>query len=80
MEYVDRYVVELEDGSFALWGQFEKGGQHSILPMKDFYNASLFQKEHAELKVAQINKGKWPFYGESPKKAVGIRKIEMKII
>ncbi|MDQ6422004.1 hypothetical protein RB620_21475 [Paenibacillus sp. LHD-117] len=80
MEYVERYIVELEDGTFALWGQFEKGGEHSILPMKDFYNATLFRKEHAELKVVQINKGEWLYYGDEPKKAVGIRKIEMKIV
>lgn len=79
MEYVERYVVELEDGSFALWGKFVQDAEQSILAMEGFYDGTLFQKEYAELKVAQINKGQFLFLGE-PKKAKCIREVEMKII
>lgn len=79
MEHVERYVVELEDGTFALWGKFVEGAELSILAMNGFYDGTLFRKEYAELKVVQINKGEFPFLGES-KKAIGIRKIEMKMI
>jgi len=50
MDHVERYVVELEDGTFALWGQFE-GKVQSILSMPEFCNGTLFRKEYAESKV-----------------------------
>ena len=38
MNYIEQYVVELEDGTFALWGQFVEGeSQGSILTMDGFY-------------------------------------------
>jgi hypothetical protein len=79
MEHVERFVVALEDGTFALWGKFVEDAEQSILSMQWFYDATLFRKEYAELKVVQINNGEFPFLGE-PKKAIGIRKVEMKII
>ena len=79
MNYAERYAVELEDGTFALWGQFVDGESASILPMDGFYNGTLFRKEQAVLKFEQINNGVWKFLGET-KKAKGIRKIEMRLI
>ena len=79
MNYVERYAVELEDGTFALWGQFVDGESSSILAMDGFYNGTLFHKEQAEWKIDQINNGVWKFLGET-KKAKGIRKIEMRMI
>ena len=80
MNYIEQYVVELEDGTFALWGQFVEGeSQGSILTMDGFYRGSLFHKEQAEWKIDQINNGVWKFLGET-KKAKGIRKIEMRMI
>ncbi|KOO48158.1 hypothetical protein [Priestia koreensis] len=79
MSYVERYTVELEDGTFALFGQFVDGESSSILAMGGFYNGTLFRKEQAVLKFEQINKGVWKFLGET-KKAKGIRKIEMRMI
>jgi len=79
MDYIEQYVVELEDGTFALWGQFVDGESTSILAMDGFYNGTLFHKEQAELKFEQINNGVWKFLGET-KKAKGIRKIEMRMI
>lgn len=79
MDYAERYVVELEDGTFALFGQFVEGEAQSILTMEEFYNGTLFRKEFAEIKMEQINQGAWKFLGET-KKAKGIRKIQMKLI
>lgn len=80
MHSIEQYVVELEDGTFALWGQFVEGEpQGSILAMDNFYRATLFHQEQAEWKIDQINQGVWKFLGE-PKKAKGIRKVEMKLI
>ena len=78
MNHVERYVVELEDGSFALWGQFVEGESNSILAMDGFYNGTLFRKKYAAMKIDQINKGIWKFLGE-PKKAIRIRKIDMRM-
>ena len=79
MDYIEQYVVELEDGTFALWGQFVDGESSSILAMDEFYRGTLFHKEHAEWKIDQINNGIWKFLGET-KKAKGIRKIVMRMI
>lgn len=79
MDYIEQYVVELEDGTFALWGQFVEGEQGSILAMDGFYRGTLFHKEQAAFKMQQINSGVWKFLGET-KKAKGIRKIEMRMI
>ena len=80
MDYIEQYVVELEDGTFALWGQFVEGeSQGSILSIDGFYRGALFHKEQAEWKIGQINNGVWKFLGET-KKAKGIRKIEMRMI
>ncbi|SOC06442.1 hypothetical protein SAMN05880501_104279 [Ureibacillus xyleni] len=79
MDYFERYVVELEDGTFALWGQFVEGDEQSLLAMENFCDATLFRKEFAEMKIQQINKGVWRFLGDA-KKAIGIRKVELKIV
>lgn len=79
MDYAERYVVELEDGTFALWGQFVDGETQSILAMDEFYNGTLLRKENAERKIEQINKRVWKFSGDI-KKAIGIRKVEMRMI
>ena len=44
MDYIEQYVVELEDGTFALWGQFVDGESSSILAMDEFYRGTLFHK------------------------------------
>lgn len=79
MNYVERYVVELEDGTFALWGQFVDGEAQSILAMDEFCNGTLLRKDIAERKIEQINKGVWKFVGDT-KRAIGIRKVEMRMI
>ncbi|WP_335432957.1 hypothetical protein [Bacillus sp. JJ1609] len=79
MNYIERYVVELEDETFALWGQFVDGEELSLLAMDNFCDATLFRKEIAERKIKQINNGVWKFLSET-KKAKGIRKVEMKMI
>ena len=79
MKYVERYVVELEDGTFALFGQFVEGESSSILAMDGFYNGTLFRKQFAERNMKQINNGICNFLGES-KKAKCIRKIEMRMV
>ena len=79
LNYIERYIVELEDGTFALWGQFVEGESLSIMAMSDFCSATLFHREAAERKVGQINQGVWKFLGD-PKAAIGVRKIEMKMI
>lgn len=79
MNYFERYVVELEDGTFVLWGQFVEGEEQSLLAMDNFCDATLFRKEFAERQIQQINKGVWKFLGDA-KKAKGISKVEMKMI
>ncbi|WP_409304982.1 hypothetical protein [Peribacillus sp. SCS-155] len=79
MDFIERYVVELEDGTFALWGQFVDGEELSLLAMDNFCDATLFHKECAERKIHQINNGVWKFLGDA-KRAKGIRKVEMKMI
>lgn len=79
MNYIERFVVELEDGTFALWGQFVEGEDQSIITMDNFCDATLFHKEYAERKIPEINKGVWKFLGEA-KKAKNIRKVELTMI
>lgn len=76
MECVERFVVEFDDGTFALWGQFVEGEDVSILAMDNFCDATLFHEEIANNKVDQINKGTFKFLGEA-KRAIRVRKVEM---
>ena len=79
MDSINRYVIEFEDGSFALWGQFVEGEiQGSILSVDKFYIASFFKKEQAQYLMESVNKGSWKFLGDS-KIAKCIRLVEMKL-
>ena len=57
MDSINRYVIEFEDGSFALWGQFFCKKKCRLI--KDFRKCPEYEKEDFDLIL-----DKWICFGE----------------